>query len=488
MFDPYLKWLGIRPEDRPADHYRLLGIDRFEDDLDVIENAAHRQAAFVKTFRLGEHVDCCEKLLAEIATARLCLLDPRKKETYDNSLRIPVPPPAPEPTQPSLAEPEPAAVHLVRRVAPKGRRKRSTHSRHFVGIVFGGIAGIAIGAALLNYGAGIDVLGVFPSETEKELSTKSGKANQSRKRRLPTDSDKGKQKTREDGTRDDTQTPKATDNTIQSKAPEVGSSSKDEDKPTVEIVPGPGESSQPNDVEAPSDEQSPRDQEHEGYEVPLRLDFDEARTFVSLVDQRRFASVGIEELEMEIPDLSTLGNAKFKRNNSRGRRLSIVFDESPGAEIRIELRKNDDEIGIHIDRTFRHGSTSLAMTRNEIHERQEAVALTFAEKQKSFKARMARLQVIAKELNSLASRKPPLNSVRRPAWQASMTQLMLEHKKLDRSARSLKGTCERLQRLQTSFPNVVEIQDRVDGCTLNYLIWHGDNCLADSTRDTRNSG
>ena len=42
-FDPYYKWLGILPKDQPPHHYRLLGIEVFEDDLQVIEAAADRQ-------------------------------------------------------------------------------------------------------------------------------------------------------------------------------------------------------------------------------------------------------------------------------------------------------------------------------------------------------------------------------------------------------------------------------------------------------------
>ena len=41
-FDPYHRWLGIRPEEQPADHYRLLGLARFEDDVEVIRDAAER--------------------------------------------------------------------------------------------------------------------------------------------------------------------------------------------------------------------------------------------------------------------------------------------------------------------------------------------------------------------------------------------------------------------------------------------------------------
>ena len=39
-FDPYYTWLGIPPKDQPPNHYRLLAIERFESNADVIANAA----------------------------------------------------------------------------------------------------------------------------------------------------------------------------------------------------------------------------------------------------------------------------------------------------------------------------------------------------------------------------------------------------------------------------------------------------------------
>jgi hypothetical protein len=36
VFDPYHKWLGILPKDQPPHHYRLLAIEPFESDPDVI--------------------------------------------------------------------------------------------------------------------------------------------------------------------------------------------------------------------------------------------------------------------------------------------------------------------------------------------------------------------------------------------------------------------------------------------------------------------
>lgn len=73
-FDAYRKWLGILPTEQPPDHYRLLGIVRFEDDADTISNAADRQMAHVRTFQTGPHSALSQKLLNEIAAARVCLL------------------------------------------------------------------------------------------------------------------------------------------------------------------------------------------------------------------------------------------------------------------------------------------------------------------------------------------------------------------------------------------------------------------------------
>ncbi len=82
-FDPYHRWLGIRPEEQPADHYRLLGLVRFEDDLEAIRDAAARQMAHVRSYALGPHVELSQRILNELATAKACLLEPAKKAEYD---------------------------------------------------------------------------------------------------------------------------------------------------------------------------------------------------------------------------------------------------------------------------------------------------------------------------------------------------------------------------------------------------------------------
>ena len=87
-FDPYLKWLGIRDPQRPPNHYRLLGLDPLEDDLDVIASAADRQMAHVRRFQHGEHLELSQQLLNELAAARVCLLNREKKLQYDEQPAI----------------------------------------------------------------------------------------------------------------------------------------------------------------------------------------------------------------------------------------------------------------------------------------------------------------------------------------------------------------------------------------------------------------
>jgi len=85
-FNPYRKWLGISSKDLPPTHYRLLSIDIYEADLDVISNAADRQMSFVREHQAGKHSEACQKLLNELARARVTLLNPESKSEYDAGL------------------------------------------------------------------------------------------------------------------------------------------------------------------------------------------------------------------------------------------------------------------------------------------------------------------------------------------------------------------------------------------------------------------
>jgi hypothetical protein len=86
-FDPYRKWLGIPPEDQPPHHYRLLGIEPFESDPEVIVNAADGRMAQIKNFQIGKYAELSQQILNEIAAAKICLLNAEKKKHYDRKLR-----------------------------------------------------------------------------------------------------------------------------------------------------------------------------------------------------------------------------------------------------------------------------------------------------------------------------------------------------------------------------------------------------------------
>ncbi len=86
-FDPYYVWLSIAPEEQPPTLYRLLGLRPFEDNLDVIENAADRQMAHLRTYQAGRHSEDSQRLLNQVASAKLTMLKPEKKAEYDKVLR-----------------------------------------------------------------------------------------------------------------------------------------------------------------------------------------------------------------------------------------------------------------------------------------------------------------------------------------------------------------------------------------------------------------
>ncbi len=86
-FDPYHKWLGIAPSEQPPDHYRLLGVPKFESDLVVIDAAADRALTFLRKHQSGEHQQQANDLLNEVTRAWRCLAKPELKEKYDARLR-----------------------------------------------------------------------------------------------------------------------------------------------------------------------------------------------------------------------------------------------------------------------------------------------------------------------------------------------------------------------------------------------------------------
>jgi hypothetical protein len=129
-FNGYHVWLGIPPHEQPPNHYRLLGITVFETDLDVIDHAADRQMAHVRTFQSGRNSTLSQQILNELSGARLCLLSPQRKTAYDEQLRTKLAG-APRATPVPMAKPLPMAqpvASTIPRAAPTVKPVVSTAS------------------------------------------------------------------------------------------------------------------------------------------------------------------------------------------------------------------------------------------------------------------------------------------------------------------------------------------------------------------------
>ena len=85
-FDPYHEWLGIPPAEQPPNHYRLLGVDVFESNADVMRDATEQRVRHVRSFQLGPRSAESQLLLNEIMSAKICLLSPIEKAAYDQQL------------------------------------------------------------------------------------------------------------------------------------------------------------------------------------------------------------------------------------------------------------------------------------------------------------------------------------------------------------------------------------------------------------------
>ncbi len=87
VFDPYYEWLGIPPKDQPPHHYRLLGVELYEDHLTAIDAAANRIMAYLQELSNGDNGALAQQLLNEVSTARVCLLNKKRKAAYDQTLK-----------------------------------------------------------------------------------------------------------------------------------------------------------------------------------------------------------------------------------------------------------------------------------------------------------------------------------------------------------------------------------------------------------------
>jgi len=87
-FDPYHQWLAIPKDIRPPNHYHLLGLQMFEANVAVIENAADARMRHISSYSIGPYSAFSQRLMTEISAARVCLCHERKKKEYDENLCI----------------------------------------------------------------------------------------------------------------------------------------------------------------------------------------------------------------------------------------------------------------------------------------------------------------------------------------------------------------------------------------------------------------
>jgi hypothetical protein len=188
-FDPYHTWLGIRPEEQPPNHYRLLGLQPFEDNPDTVEHAADQRMAHLRTLQSGKHSIECQKLLNEVATAKLCLLNPEKKATYDQRLRprlqasatgsAAAAAPGGIPPESELADSSwNDSFGQTGRVVPRTRPRvsgsgRKTNNGALVGAIVGGLMLVVVLIIWANV-TGSDPAGSRPGEVAQGAKTRPG--------------------------------------------------------------------------------------------------------------------------------------------------------------------------------------------------------------------------------------------------------------------------------------------------------------------------
>lgn len=139
-FDPYYKWLGIAPQERPPHYYRLLGLRTYEADQQVIDSAADRQTTFIRKHQAGEHAADAQRLLNEIARARLCLLKPQSKAEYDAELRRHL--------QPRVALDD---VHMLPAARPPKTAKRAPKVPDTTVLIVASVGGGLLALLLISY-------------------------------------------------------------------------------------------------------------------------------------------------------------------------------------------------------------------------------------------------------------------------------------------------------------------------------------------------
>ncbi len=80
------EWLAIPKDEQPADHYRLIGVRRFESDMNIVIACAEQRLRFLAQFDGTENAATAAELRQMLETARNELLIPTSKQAYDATL------------------------------------------------------------------------------------------------------------------------------------------------------------------------------------------------------------------------------------------------------------------------------------------------------------------------------------------------------------------------------------------------------------------
>ncbi|HVS37091.1 MAG TPA: hypothetical protein VMS17_16135 [Gemmataceae bacterium] len=76
------EWLGLPAGTWPPDHYRLLGLEPGESDLERIEQRIHERLDAVRHYQM-KHPEQATEAMNRLAQAYVCLTEPASKRAYD---------------------------------------------------------------------------------------------------------------------------------------------------------------------------------------------------------------------------------------------------------------------------------------------------------------------------------------------------------------------------------------------------------------------
>jgi len=155
--DLYSLWLKVPPGERPPNHYALLGLPRFCDDVPRIEAAAQKRLDGLDRYALHPDPvkrDACQQVMNEVARARVVLINPQKREAYDLTLKPATAPPPPAVMQvqiePIALVPVPRAPAIPRQAAAivKPPARKGDPTRWIAAIVAASVAAVVVVAVI----------------------------------------------------------------------------------------------------------------------------------------------------------------------------------------------------------------------------------------------------------------------------------------------------------------------------------------------------